>query len=163
MIADNPVLTLTSFLAQMVNPKVAAAAAEAAVQKLKGIKAPENNTESSPTKASSDLEKAAATAFGAAAAKAHVLANHEELEMQKATRALIEIQLKKMELKLQHFQEMEAILEHERKELEHERHLLYLDRLELKNGGLNADENGNKVETVDVTEGIQGSQILPLH
>jgi hypothetical protein len=40
---------------------------------------------------------------------------------------------------------------------------LYLDRLELKNGGLNADENGNKVEAVDVTEGIQGSQILPLH
>jgi SWI/SNF related-matrix-associated actin-dependent regulator of chromatin subfamily C len=164
--ADNPVLTLTSFLAQLVSPKVAQAAAEAAVQKLKESKnlnqtspvkqvptsptkqVPTSPTKQAPTspKKNGGVEKAVATAFGSAAAKAYTLATHEELEMQKATRALIETQLKKMELKLQHFQEMEAVLEMERKELEHERHQLYLDRLELKHGSAPEESHVNAVD-----------------
>ncbi|KAJ3256216.1 hypothetical protein HK103_005675 [Boothiomyces macroporosus] len=158
-LADNPVLTLTSFLASLVSPKVAQAAAEAAVSKLKGEKEAPGSPKKSPTKTSptkENLEKAAATAFGAAAAKASVLTTHEELEMQKATRILIETQLKKMELKLQHFQELEAILEHERKELEAERHQFYLDRLELKkNGSFMEGQNqiAHAVENGDVEMG----------
>ena len=83
---------------------------------------------SSPKK-SEDLEKAAASTFGAAAAKASVLVSHQELQMQKACRHLIDVQFKKMELKLQHFQEMEGILDHERKELENERQAFLLDRM----------------------------------
>ncbi|KAJ3275596.1 hypothetical protein HDV01_007599 [Terramyces sp. JEL0728] len=149
--ADNPVLTLTSFLASLVSPKVAQAAAEAAVSKLKGEKGAPGSPKKSPTKTApnENLEKAAATAFGAAAAKAAVLATHEELEMQKATRILIETQLKKMELKLQHFQEMEAILEHERKELETERHQFYLDRLELKKNGSFMEGQNQAVHPVE--------------
>jgi SWI/SNF related-matrix-associated actin-dependent regulator of chromatin subfamily C len=167
-VADNPVVALTSFLAQLVSPQVAQAAAEAAVQKLKESKnivdQPTSPTKvSSPVKQSSPskiqspkkdegVEKAVATVFGSAAAKAYTLATHEELEMQKATRALIETQLKKMELKLQHFQEMEAVLEMERKELEQERHQLYLDRLELKHG---PKKEESRVDSVDVDGDVQ--------
>ena len=123
--ADNPVLTLTSFLASVVNPKVASAAAEAAVGQLKKSKA----------EGAQNLDKAAATAIGAAAAKSFALAELEEKEMQKITRVLIETQLQKMELKLQHFQELEALLEKEVSEVERERQKLYAERLSLKKTG----------------------------
>jgi SWI/SNF related-matrix-associated actin-dependent regulator of chromatin subfamily C len=126
---------------------VAQAAATAAINKLKADK----KAPSSPGKESA-VEKAAATALGASAAKSFTLASHEEIEMQKITRVLIETQLKKMELKLNHFQEIEAILDHERQEIEHERHQLYLDRLEFKNGNVNG--SGANVEAVAVD--IQG-------
>jgi SWI/SNF related-matrix-associated actin-dependent regulator of chromatin subfamily C len=150
---DNPVLSLTSFLATLVSPKVAQAAAQAAVDKLDqmsgivGKAGAPNSPTKSPTKGS-PLEKAASAAFGSAAAKAHVITLNEELEMQKATRILIEVQLKKMELKLAHFQEMEACLEHERKEIERERQALYLERLALKEGKSNGVRS-KKVNEVD--------------
>lgn len=140
-------LLLTSFLASLVPPEVAKAAAQAAVSKLK-TKTPSSPSKSSPAHTSTtttsvnSLEKAAATAIGSAAAKSSVLATYEELEMQKTTRVLIEVQLKKMELKVQHFQEFEAILEHERKQVESERYKLYLDRLALKNGNAKGQVNG---------------------
>ncbi|KAJ3371497.1 hypothetical protein HDU91_005139, partial [Kappamyces sp. JEL0680] len=113
--ADNPVLTLTSFLTSLVSPQIAQAAAQAAIAKIKGAEAkpPASPTKAagSPTKtpasprkdqangtAAAGLEKAAATALGSAAAKSYLLAHHEELEMQKLTRVLIETQLKKMEI-----------------------------------------------------------------
>ncbi|EGF77752.1 hypothetical protein BATDEDRAFT_2502, partial [Batrachochytrium dendrobatidis JAM81] len=123
--ADNPVLSLAAFLAAVVPPNVAAAAAESAI--------PMDTTEAAPKKSSThSLEVAGATALGAAAAKARAIADCDEHEMQRVTRHIIEVQLKKMELKLQHFNELEAILEHERKELERERLKLFLDRLALR-------------------------------
>jgi SWI/SNF related-matrix-associated actin-dependent regulator of chromatin subfamily C len=139
----------------MVSPKVAASAAEAAIKKLDEMRGnpPTSPTKSFPPKSPTKqdpLEKAASAAFGSAAAKSHVIALNEELEMQKATRILIETQLKKMELKLAHFQEMEACLEHERKEIERERHLLYLDRLAILSGNAPKDT----VVEVDAEEDV---------
>jgi SWI/SNF related-matrix-associated actin-dependent regulator of chromatin subfamily C len=148
-VADNPVLTLASFLGQLVPPEVAKAAAQAAIDKVKGIKPRSPTKASSPVKVSSptkpgsptksptrqpreDIQKAGATALGAAAAKASHLADLETSEMQSQVSKLISLQMQKMELKLQHFQEMEKILELERKELEMERQQVYLDRLDMK-------------------------------
>ena len=151
-LADNPVLSLTAFLTSLVPPKVAQAAAQAAVKKL-------NMTESNATILDSEakvndaqlnLEKAGATAIASAAAKSHLLSKKVESEMQQKTRSLIEIQLRKMELKLSHFQELEACLDYERKELDKERHQLYLDRLKLKNG--DTEEKQPEVVAVDVGE-----------
>ncbi|KAI8908566.1 SWIRM domain-containing protein [Gorgonomyces haynaldii] len=133
-VADNPVLSLASFLASVVDPKVASAAAEAAVSQVKGKPL-------SPTK-KGELEKAGAAAFGSAAGKAQTLADLEEKEMQKLTRVLIETQLQKLELKLQHFQELEAFVEHEKLELEKERQKLYQERLLLKKSGLASPSRG---------------------
>ncbi|KAG9302842.1 hypothetical protein G9A89_009619 [Geosiphon pyriformis] len=78
------------------------------------------------------MEKAGAAALGAAAAKAKALADYEEREIQRLVNTVIESQLKKLELKLQQFEEMESILEVEKRELENQRNQLYIERLTLK-------------------------------
>jgi SWI/SNF related-matrix-associated actin-dependent regulator of chromatin subfamily C len=117
--SDNPILTLTSFLASIVPAKVASEAAKAAISQLENGK-PEN---------SNVLEKAATVALGSAAAKSHVLANNEEKELSKLTNTLIELELKKMKVKLSHFEELESLLELEKQSLSRERQQFYLDRL----------------------------------
>ncbi len=170
-------MTLTSFLTSLVPPQVAKAAAQAAIEKTmnlspnspnspsKKASSPRKQTQesdllqgSSPRKQTqeSGLVQAAATALGAAAAKANVLAHHEELEMQKLTRALIEVQMKKMELKLSHFQEMQSLLEAERRDLEGDRLAFYEERLAFKNGILGSgqqEDHHHQVSMVAVPGG----------
>src|SRR5581483_10130506 len=86
------------------------------------------------------LEAAGATAMGSAAAKAKVLADYEEREIQRLVNAVIENQLKKLELKLQQFEELEVVLENEKKDLEKQRQLLFNERLTLKKNSLAMQE-----------------------
>ena len=60
------------------------------------------------------------------------LASHEEREMTRLVSAAVNITLQKMELKMKYFNEMEAILQEERRELERGRQQLFLDRLAFK-------------------------------
>ncbi|CAK7198260.1 SWI/SNF and RSC complex subunit Ssr2 [Sporothrix eucalyptigena] len=60
------------------------------------------------------------------------LASHEEREMTRLVSAAVNVTLQKMELKLKYFNEMEAILQAERRELERARQQLFLDRLSFK-------------------------------
>ncbi|EST08083.1 Zinc finger, ZZ-type [Kalmanozyma brasiliensis GHG001] len=75
------------------------------------------------------VERAAAIALGAAAAKAHVLASFEERECQRLVGQVIEAQLRKLELKMSQFEELESLLEAERRSVEAGRRQLYADRL----------------------------------
>jgi SWI/SNF related-matrix-associated actin-dependent regulator of chromatin subfamily C len=75
------------------------------------------------------VERAAAIALGAAAAKAHVLASFEERECQRLVGQLIEAQLKKLELKMSQFEQLETLLEAEKRSVEAGRRQLYADRL----------------------------------
>ncbi len=75
------------------------------------------------------VERAAAIALGAAAAKAHVLASFEERECQRLVGSVIEAQLRKLELKMTQFEELESLLEAERRSVEAGRRQLYADRL----------------------------------
>lgn len=65
-------------------------------------------------------------------ARADGLASHEEREMTRIVSAAVNITLQKMELKMKFFNEMEAILQEERRELERGRQQLFLDRLAFK-------------------------------
>ncbi|KAL9101626.1 MAG: hypothetical protein Q9163_003124 [Psora crenata] len=69
------------------------------------------------------------TTFATAAARAAALASNEEREMTRLVSAAVNTTLQKLELKLQQFSEMEALLQAERRELERERQQLFLDRL----------------------------------
>ncbi|MCO5557868.1 hypothetical protein L7F22_011440 [Adiantum nelumboides] len=75
------------------------------------------------------VEKAASIALGAAAAKAHILATFEEQECQKLVGQVIEAQMRKMEIKMAQFEQLESLLEQERRSLEVARKQLYSDRL----------------------------------
>ncbi|CAO3573275.1 unnamed protein product [Mortierella alpina] len=203
---DNPVMSVVAFLASVVNPGVAAAAAQSALKELalakkkaqaaiekaaaetneereetakdkendasaENVKEATDSTESmdvdatdrtkvedddsvlkdeissDPLTASADdtledteiagiprstLERAAAAALGSAAAKAKTLADYEEREIQRLVTVVVEMQLKKLQLKQQQFEELEAILEAEKNELIKSREQLYLSRLEMK-------------------------------
>ncbi|KAF9113987.1 hypothetical protein BGX27_000380 [Mortierella sp. AM989] len=185
--SDNPVMSVVAFLASVVNPGVAAAAAQSALKELALAKkevqvAAEKDVEETAEKEEetgpadsmdvdsmnedkdsvgvtpkhevatldaksapiepkideiagiprSTLEKAAAAALGSAAAKAKTLADYEEREIQRLVTVVVEMQLKKLELKLQQFEELENVLDIEKRELERQRQQLYLDRLAMK-------------------------------
>jgi SWI/SNF related-matrix-associated actin-dependent regulator of chromatin subfamily C len=60
------------------------------------------------------LKSAAAAALAAAAVKARQLALNEERKIKSTVSLLVETQLKKLEIKLRHFEELEAIMDRER-------------------------------------------------
>ncbi|CAD5222635.1 unnamed protein product [Bursaphelenchus okinawaensis] len=77
---------------------------------------------------SEKVQTAAASALAAAAVKARHLANLEERRMKSLVAQLVETQMKKLELKLKHFDELEAITDKERESFEYQRQQLILER-----------------------------------
>ena len=71
-------------------------------------------------------------ALAASAARAGALASHEEREMTRLVSSAVNVTLQKFEVKLQQFNEMEEIIEAERRELEQARQQLFLDRMAMK-------------------------------
>lgn len=62
----------------------------------------------------SQISVAAAAALGSAAVKARHLANVEERRIKSLVALLVETQMKKLEIKLRHFEELEAIMDREK-------------------------------------------------
>ncbi|KAL9000377.1 MAG: hypothetical protein Q9169_000894 [Polycauliona sp. 2 TL-2023] len=79
-------------------------------------------------------------ALATSAARAGALASIEEREMTRLVSSAVNITLQKFELKLQHFSEMEAVLQSERRELERGRQQLFLDRLAFRKRVSDAEE-----------------------
>lgn len=71
---------------------------------------------------------AAAAALAAAAVKAKHLAGVEERKIKSLVALLVETQMKKLEIKLRHFEELEAIMDREREALEYQRQQLLQER-----------------------------------
>ncbi|KAF5863472.1 hypothetical protein ETB97_010104 [Aspergillus alliaceus] len=160
--AENPVLSVVAFLAQMAEPAVAAAAAGRSVEEIRKElrKQLEKGTEKSQDKGkekegsgvktedSMDVDTSAVevvetsdkqskaslptVALATSAARAGALASHEEREMTRLVSAAVNVTLQKFEIKLQQFNEMEEIIEAERRELELARQQLFLDRMAFK-------------------------------
>uniref|UniRef100_A0A914R5W6 Uncharacterized protein n=1 Tax=Parascaris equorum TaxID=6256 RepID=A0A914R5W6_PAREQ len=75
-----------------------------------------------------NIQAAAAAALAAAAVKAKHLATIEERRIKSLVAQLVETQMKKLEMKLRHFDELEAIMDKEREALEYQRQQLILER-----------------------------------
>ncbi|OTA90274.1 hypothetical protein M434DRAFT_370796 [Hypoxylon sp. CO27-5] len=150
--ADNPVMSVIGFLASLADPKTTAAAAKKSVEelqqglrnKIEGGDATKINgkgkeKEGDSMEIDAHQESAGTTAsnlasipLAAMGARAGGLASHEEREMTRLLSAAVNVTLQKMELKLKYFDEMEGILQAERRELERGRQQLFLDRLAFK-------------------------------
>ncbi|KAL2173871.1 SWI/SNF complex-like protein [Thermothelomyces heterothallicus CBS 202.75] len=89
-------------------------------------------TTTTTTTTTSTTSSLANIPLAAVGARAGGLASHEEREMTRLVSAAVNVTLEKMELKLKYFNEMEAILQAERRELERARQQLFLDRLAFK-------------------------------
>lgn len=154
--ADNPVMSVVGFLASLADPVSTAAAASKSAEELKKNlrKQLESGSDGSSQVNGKDKEKAesmeietttttsttttttktslASIPLASMGARAAGFASHEEREMTRLVSAAANITLEKLELKLKYFNEMEAILRAERRELERGRQQLFLDRLAFK-------------------------------
>lgn len=167
---ENPVMSVVSFLAQMHDPAVVAAASQRSIEQMqknlrreleKGVggqsahaskpAAQEGRKEgdvkaedsmdvdpaSKPADASSQdkphvLTDLSTTALAVSAARSAALATHEEREATRLVSAATNLTLKKYELKLAQFAEMEEIVQAERRDLEKGRQQLFLDQLRFR-------------------------------
>ncbi|KAJ5974388.1 Winged helix-turn-helix transcription repressor DNA-binding [Penicillium waksmanii] len=148
--SENPVLSVVAFLAQMAEPAVAAAAAGRSVEEIrkelrsqlekgdnkgKDVKAEDSmdvDTVREAEQSEKPKESLSTIAMATSAARAGALASHEEREMTRLVGAAVNVTLQKFEIKLQQFNEMEEIIEAERRELEQARQQLFLDRMSFK-------------------------------
>merc|ERR1712223_954996 len=76
----------------------------------------------------SKLQAAASTALSSSAVKAKHLAAVEERKIKSLVALLVETQMKKLEIKLRHFEELETIMDREREALDHQRQQLIQER-----------------------------------
>lgn len=156
---DNPVMSVITFLSQLADPGVVAAASGrsiAAMQKelraqleqgdaseatkpKEALKAEDamdvDETQSSEANAagsSAVVNDIATTAIATVAARSSGLASYEERELTRLVGAAVNLTLQKFELKLAQFAEMEEIVQAERRDLEKGRQQLFLDRLAFK-------------------------------
>ncbi|KFY07636.1 hypothetical protein V492_06968 [Pseudogymnoascus sp. VKM F-4246] len=182
--ADNPVMSVVGFLANLTDPAVAAAAAGKSVDAMKkslrqkldkdyggddasdskdkqndamdiDIHHQESTTTTTTTTTSTTI---ATTTLASAAARASALATHEEREMTRLVSAVVNTTLQKLDLKLQQFNEMEAIIQEERRELERGRQQLFLDRLTFKKRVRDVQEGLRVAATVGGEEGNRMAQ-----
>merc|ERR1711860_205030 len=74
------------------------------------------------------LQSAASAALSSSAVKAKHLAAVEERKIKSLVALLVETQMKKLEIKLRHFEELEYIMDKEREALEYQRQQLIQER-----------------------------------
>ena len=158
---ENPVMSVVSFLAQMHDPSIVAAASQRSVEQMhkelrkeleKGMTTSVNDTskerdevkpedsmdvDTSSRQADSQprshvLTDLSTTALAVSAARSAALATHEEREATRLVSAAMNLTLKKYELKLAQFAEMEEIVQAERRDLEKGRQQLFLDQLRFR-------------------------------
>lgn len=77
------------------------------------------------------MRAAVATALGTAAARARLIANQEEREMELLIASVIETQLKKLQSKVMHFEDLEHIMEKEHDELQELKVCVVAERMDI--------------------------------
>ncbi|KAI0224460.1 SWI/SNF complex subunit SMARCC2 [Lamellibrachia satsuma] len=103
-------------------------------------KDPQEEPRPSTNTPNGNISTAAAAALAAAAVKAKHLAAVEERKIKSLVALLVETQMKKLEIKLRHFEELEAIMDQEREALEYQRQELLRERQQFHLEQLHAAE-----------------------
>ncbi|KAL3840035.1 hypothetical protein ACJIZ3_024626 [Penstemon smallii] len=143
--AANPVMNLVAFLASALGPRVAAACAHESLTSLSKDgdkeKSPHGDITNSCKKgpwsqhgaelvplSAERVIAAAEDGLAAAATKAKLFADHEEREIQRLSANIINHQLKRLELKLKQFAEIETLLMRECEQMERTRQRFVAER-----------------------------------
>ncbi|KAL2513143.1 SWI/SNF complex subunit SWI3C [Abeliophyllum distichum] len=144
--SGNPVMNLVAFLASALGPRVAAACAHASLGALckdggkeesprgetmnftkKEGPWSQHDAEAVPLSAES-VRAAAKAGLAAAATKAKLFADHEEREIQRLSANIVNHQMKRLELKLKQFAEVETLLMRECEQMERTRQRFAAER-----------------------------------
>ncbi|KAL0365902.1 UNVERIFIED_CONTAM: SWI/SNF complex subunit SWI3C [Sesamum radiatum] len=143
--SGNPVMHMVAFLASALGPRVAAACAHASLASLSKDSDKEGSPNAEMTNSSrkgpwsqhdaegvplsaEKVNAAAKDGLVAAAMKAKLFADHEEREIQRLSANIINHQLKRLELKLKQFAEVETLLMRECEQMERARQRIASER-----------------------------------
>lgn len=146
--SDNPVLSVLAFLASNVHPRVAAVASQAALSELAKVTTSQSAADGTASsgeneailKDSTAMQHVASTALACAAAHAQELARTEEQRIAFWRDVLIETYLKKLQLRLDSLEELERVVEEERKEIEKQRLQIFMERFSMRKMLLQAEQ-----------------------
>ncbi|TVU26185.1 hypothetical protein EJB05_28721, partial [Eragrostis curvula] len=150
--SSNPVMSLVAFLASSIGPRVAASCAHAALSfltrdddsrvglegmhadgRLNGANANFlNQNGASSSMSPENVRHAAMSGLSAAAMKSKLFADQEEREVQRLAATVINHQLKRLELKLKQFAEVETLLLKECEQVERVRQKISADRARMR-------------------------------
>lgn len=128
--SSNPIMSTVAFLASVVDPRIAAAAAKAALREFSKFADEEGSKGKSLDQ--QHLSAAAASALGAAAVKAKHLASIEERKIKSLVSVLIDTQLKKLDIKMKHYEELDTLIAKEQTAIDGQRRQLLKDRKEFQ-------------------------------
>jgi SWI/SNF related-matrix-associated actin-dependent regulator of chromatin subfamily C len=117
-------------------------------------------TTTTTTTTTTSTSALASIPLAAVGARAGGLASHEEREMTRLVSSAVNVTLDKLEHKLKYFNEMEAILQAERRELERARQQLFLDRLSFKRRVREVQEALRQAAAVGGDQGARIAQEL---
>lgn len=87
------------------------------------------------------------------AARSAALASHEERQVSRLLNVATNLQLQKLDLKLKHFSELEAVLSAERRDIERRRQELFMDRLSFANRVKDVEDAFDRALTLGPEEG----------
>ncbi|KAF2010336.1 SWIRM-domain-containing protein [Aaosphaeria arxii CBS 175.79] len=192
--ADNPILSVVSFMASLspANVTEAAVASGRSVGEMKRIlqekiekaptaPAPEKGKEKEKTPAAETSEvknedamdvdaaqEGAATAtessnplvtlpFALSAARSSALASHEERHITRLVSGAVNLELQKLQMKLNHFNDFEKLLSAERRDLQRRRQQLFMDRLAFQRRVRGLEQATNKIKSNLGGAGLPGS------
>ncbi|KAE8845724.1 hypothetical protein HRS9139_00291 [Pyrenophora teres f. teres] len=183
--ADNPILSVVSFLAGLAPANVteAAVASGRSVGEMKRIlqekinKAPtapsekgkeKEGEQSTPAVTASDVKPEGGDAmdhsqplatlpFALSAARSSALASHEERHMTRLVSGAVNLQLQKLQLKLAHFNDFEKLLSAERRDLQRRRQQLFMDRLNFQRRVRALEDATKRISSSIGGQGLPGS------
>jgi len=136
----NPIMSTIAFLASAVDPSVAASAAKAALTEFSNLAEDEHVVAADKVIDEKCLSSAASCALKAAASKANYLASIEERKIKSLVSVLIDTQLKKLGIKIQHFEELETLIDKEKEAIDNQRKQLAKEQREFQEEQVRAEK-----------------------
>ncbi|THU58512.1 hypothetical protein C4D60_Mb03t15100 [Musa balbisiana] len=161
--ASNPIMAQVAFLSAMVGSDVAKAAAQAAISSLHkvdiagGNNASDDRLQSAASNGAKEEEAVAASngqtsshVLNEAVAEAQSQLKKEEQDVEQYLSDVVQVQMKEIQDKIVHFEELELLLEKERLQLRHMKDLLFADQLAIMQHKMQllskGSEKGEKVK-----------------
>ncbi|URD91701.1 SWIRM domain [Musa troglodytarum] len=154
--ASNPIMAQVAFLSAMVGSDVAKAAAQAAISSLHKVDIAGGNNESDDKHWSAapngEKEEAVAASNGQtssdvldeAVSEAQSQLKKEEQDVEQYLSDVVQVQMKEIQDKIAHFEELELLLEKERLQLRHMKDILFADQLAIMQHKMQILSKGNE-------------------
>lgn len=148
--SENPVLSTIAFLVGLVDPQIVKNMTNRAIQKIEDVH--EQNLKNTKNEAKEGSE----IALASLGVRSGIYANNEEKHLHALSHKLVQVQIQKLEAKLELLNRMEKTFDLEKKLLEKQQETLLMQRLQaVKNAKSVADITSKIIEDIDGKEELK--------